>query len=202
MIRAILGLASVVAVSLALAAEGQRDKPPFALLEEQARRQARGWHGDQRALRKLFDQERRRLGKNFQRELLRFIGTDLDKHAAAATFLLVGKPPHGTRPLPYFALLIDHQMLVLLRRKGDQDSRATRVGMSAHTAIRCAQLGLGVLATHHKETAERLVAAEPILAGAWPSMTRRQRELYEAIPYRKPVKKKVRPPAPPRPAPK
>lgn len=183
-------------VTLAADSGGDREEKSFSKLLEQVESQHGGWSYDTRNLRRLFNAERKRLGDRFDREVLRFVGSDTDRHYFCALALELAGSRDGLQPKLELALLLRHQELVLLQRRGGDDIQADKllpndvrpdiVATSALAALTSQKLGLTVLASDHKRRAEGLIARLAKLKvrrdQIFPVITRENYRLYESIP--------------------
>jgi TonB family protein len=172
---------SIICIGTALALAQDSSSTPFAELDKQLKQQQGGWNGSKQPLATLFNAERMRLGERFEPELLKYLGTDTEKHYWIASFLNSSGYLHGNKPLPHLALLIRQQGLSLLRGKTDQDSQSDIVRLSITAAVLSEQLGLHHSAVAYKSDAERLVAANDELRGSVPAMYEEERKLYDSI---------------------
>lgn len=75
---------------------------PFAELDRQVKVQRGGFNGSKQPLAAAFNAERKRLGKQFETELLKYLGDDVEKHYWISTFLEADSYLQGNAPLPHF----------------------------------------------------------------------------------------------------
>lgn len=169
----------VLSVGIALGQETKRK--PFANLDDQVKRELGGWNGSKQPLAKTFNAERQRLGVKFESELLKYLGTDVEKHYWISSFLESQSYLQGNPPLPYLSLLIKQQGLALCTGKGDQQSKHFTVGLGVTAAVLSEQLGLGELAKYYKATAERLITEDADLKGSFPAMDENEHKIYDRI---------------------
>ena len=108
----------------------QSDEAPFASLERAVQAERGGWAGDKSRLSKVFDDERKRLGSRFEIQLLKWLGTDPEKHYWISSFLEAESYLHGSKSLPHFSLLVKEQGLALVH-----DSFRTSCQNSRHSAL-------------------------------------------------------------------
>jgi TonB family protein len=128
-----------------------------------------------------FNAERIRLEENFEGELFKYLGTDIEKHYWISWFLVEPDYLHGSKPLPYVALLIQQQALSLLRGKNDAESLGNTVQLSVSAAVLSKELGFGSLAVSYKQDAERLSAKNADLKAWYPAMSEYKHCLYDSI---------------------
>jgi TonB family protein len=156
-------------------------RAPFAALDAQVKKQPGGWSGWKQPLATLFNAERRRLRGRFERELLRYIEGDVEKHYWASLFLVEPAYLQGNRPLPELSLFIKHQALALLRDREGEVEQGYVVMLSVTAAVVSETVGLGALARAYKNEAERLLAEKPALAASFPALGERERRIYDSI---------------------
>jgi TonB family protein len=180
MMRKILEASLLLMCSL-LTILAQDNKVPFAKLDNQVKTQTGGWAGSKQDLSTVFNAERIRLGDNFEKELLKFLGNDIEKHYWISFFLEAPSYLHGNRPLPHLALLIKQQALSVLRGKTDQESLGDKVRLSVTAAVLSEDLGLHSLAESHKNDAEKILESSSEFRLWFPGMTDYDRCLYNLI---------------------
>ncbi len=165
---------------------GEPTTAPFSEFEKAIKSDKREWRVVRPRLSKMFNAERKRLGKDFEKELLKFIDADIERHGWWV--FLVDPECLGTNPpQPYLALLIMEQRIALYEKRQGLDNQATLVGESVMTAIFSKRLGFDHLAAVHKARARRLVAQNRILEGAWPILDKKSRKVYESIKIKEPT---------------
>ncbi len=173
-------LFSVLSQPSAALAEGE----PFAELIDQVNGQWGGWAGEKQKLCALFAEERSHLGKEFQAELLRFLGTDPVRHYWVGLFLSSEEFLEGQDADPELALLVYQQGIVLCQQRAEeQDMRALQVSLRYCAALLSQQMGLKTQAIAHRRVYEDLCAKESILIGATPIVPQASRELFNSIPH-------------------
>jgi TonB family protein len=158
----------------------QREASPFFLLDKQVKQQ-RGWMLSKDKLSDQFNAERIRLEGEFEAELFKYLGTDVEKHYWISWFLVEPDYLHGNKPLPHVALLIQQQALSLLRGKTDKQSLGNMVQLSVSAAVLSKEMGLGSLAEIYKQDAERLSAKNEDLKAWYPAMSEYKHCLYDSI---------------------
>lgn len=172
-------------VSLLIAASalyGQTASQPFASLERAVKEQRGGWAGDKSKLSAVFDSERRQLGDQFEAELLKWIGKDVERHYWISSFLESDSYLHGNQRLPHLSLLVKEQGLSLIRDKDDAESQGDVVRLSITAAALSAELGLTTLAISYKDKAEALLKNNSDLRAYVPAMSQDERRRYDNIP--------------------
>jgi hypothetical protein len=166
-------------------AAGQSARP-FAEVERQVKTQTAGWDGWQPRLVTLFNAERKRLGRRFEAELLKYLEDgNIAKHYWISSFLEAKDYLQGNAPLPYLSLLIKQQALSLLENRSDQDSLMSVVSLSVTAAVLSEQLNFRALAKSYKAKAEDLLAKDEDFGGGFPAMGEEERKLYRAIEYKR-----------------
>ncbi len=159
----------------------QSTNKPFSQFEKEVQNEQGKWAGSKERLSTVFDAERRRLGDAFETELLKWLGSDPEKHYWISAFVESESYLHGNKPLPHLSLLIKEQGLALVRGKNDDDSRGYLLGLSVTAAIVSSELGLEGLATSHKTQSERLLGEDPELSTSFPGLSHVDRRRYDAI---------------------
>jgi len=157
------------------------DTAPFHLLSQAAARQWGGWSGSRSTLSRLFQEERRRLGGQFEEELLEYVGTNIVKHYWCASYLM--DATNDAEPDPKLALLILQQGISIgAARKEDQIARRYLVALYVKAAILCARMGLLYQAGTWKASVTGMVEKEPDLRGWWPACSSVDRKVFDEIP--------------------
>ena len=136
---------------------------------------------------------------NFESELWKYLGDDVDKQDKISNFLLYPEYLHGNLPMPYLAMQIQLKSLATLRGKPDLSSRIMYVTTSINAAILDGSLGLLDEAQAHKTEAETMMAKDKFLtqdflpstttiaASTIRSATARSRTPRQLVPQRKPL---------------
>ena len=128
-----------------------------------------------------FQQERTRLGQNFEPELWKYLGDDVDKQDKISNFLLYPEYLHGNLPMPYLAMQIQLKSLATLRGKPDLSSRIMYVTTSINAAILDGSLGLLDEAKVHKTEAETMMAKDKFLTTGFPAIDDYDRCIYDSL---------------------
>jgi len=128
-----------------------------------------------------FQTTRTQLGENFEPELWRYLGDDVDKQDRIANFLTYSGYLHGNLPMPDLARRIYVKSLSLLKGKTDLSSRVAFVTASINAAVESAELDLAAEAQQHKSDAESMLAADKFLRTAVPAMEDYDNCVYDAI---------------------
>ena len=162
---------------------GAQTPVPFAALERQVKSEG-GWGGS-KPLAREFNAERKRLGDRFETELLKYVGSDIERHYWTSVFLEDTGYLQGNTPLPHLSLLLKQQALALLDGKRDQDSLMSVVMLSVTAAVLAERLHLHALAVSYKTTAQSLIDRDPDFGGGFPALSSDERMMYNAIPVSK-----------------
>ena len=173
-------IAAVLLIALSLDSQ-QTSLQPFSEFEKQLSIEPAGFSGNKERLSKVFDADRRRLGNNFETELLKWLGEDIERHYWISFFLESESYLHGNQRLPHLALLIKEQGLSFVRGHDDQESLRRVVGLSITAATLSSELGLEALARSYKNEAENLLSRHAELKGAVPGMLVEERRRYDEI---------------------
>ena len=159
----------------------QPNEAPFASLEKAVKEEQGGWAGDKSRLSAVFVAERKRLGDRFESELLKWLGSDPERHYWISFFLEAESYLHGSKSLPHLSLLVKQQGLSLVQGKDDERSRGYVVGLSITAAILSDELGLRSLASSYKTQAETLLIQYPDLSAYIPAVDEAERKRYDEI---------------------
>jgi TonB family protein len=173
-------LAAILLSAVVLQAQ-QSDDAPFAALDKTVKSAPMVWAGNKEHLSKIFDDERRRLGDQFEPELLRWLGADAEKHYWISAFVECEDYLHGNKRLPQLSLLIKQQGLALVHSKKDVQSRGYVLGLSITAAVLSDELGLGPLAVFYKSQAEDLKARDSEMGGYVPALSKEEWDRYDSI---------------------
>ncbi len=155
---------------------------PFGELVDRVHARHGNWMQNSAELRRLFGEERKRLGGRFEEEMIRLAGEDFDRNYFCATALKLGDYPGGARPMPEMALLMYQQALALCETEVDKDIRPSVIATSALAAIVSRKLELTALASSHKRRAESLI--DEFDVPRWrlfPVVSRENYKIYESI---------------------
>lgn len=178
LITASLLLCSVASLAPAQSSDGVR---PFAEFDREVRTERAGFAGDKSRLSLFFKHERSRLGESFEAELLKYLGSDAEKHYWLSLFLTEPSYLHGSTPLPQLALRLQQRGLDLLRGKRDQDSLGLAVSLNVVAALLSVDLDLRERAVAYKNAAEELITRDADLGLFFPGMSAKERKLYDSI---------------------
>ncbi|MBX3268176.1 MAG: energy transducer TonB [Acidobacteria bacterium] len=133
---------------------------PFASFERAVREEKGGFAGDKSKLSKVFQDERNRLGKDFESELWKYLGDDADKHFWIAAFLTSTSYLHGNPAMPELAFQIRTRNLKLLEGRTDNRSRGRAVSINRHLAISAKLEGKQTDAMMYRDKAEAILAKD------------------------------------------
>ena len=181
MIKKLTSSLLVVLLCFPILQAQQVGETPFATLERAVKQESGGWAGNKERLSTVFDAERKRLGDRFESELLKWLGTDPERHYWISVFLEHEGYLHGSKRLPHLSLLVKQQGLFLVQGKDDEESRGKVVGLSITAAILSDELGFSTLATSYKNEAEALLLRYPDLTVFVPGVSEAERRAYERI---------------------
>jgi TonB family protein len=165
----------------AVVLHAQQPEAPFAVMNERVKAAPMVWAGNKENLSKIFDDERRRLGDAFERELMKWIADDPEKHYWISAFVECEDYLHGNKRLPELSLLIKQQGLTLVQGKKDVRSRGYVLGLSITAAVLSDELGLGPLAVFYKSQAEDLRARDSEMGGYVPALSEEEWKRYDNI---------------------
>src|ERR1044072_7341962 len=141
MIKTITYLITAILLSLSVSQAQQPDDPPFVVFEKAIKDERAGFAGNKERLSTVFNAERQRLGDRFESELMKWLGSDFERHYRISFFLESESYLHGSKPLLHLSLLVKQQGLVLVQGKEDERSRGYAVGLNITAAILSHKLG-------------------------------------------------------------
>lgn len=176
-----LSFSMALVLLCALFLHAQAADVPFATLEKAVTEERGGWAGNKERLSTVFHAERKRLGNRFESELLKWLGTDPERHYWISFFLESESYLHGNRPLPHLSLLVKQQGLTLVQGKDDEESRGYIIRFSITAAILSDELGFSTLASSYKNEAEGLLIRQPELDTFVPAVSEAERRRYQGI---------------------
>lgn len=133
---------------------------PFTSFERAVREEKGGFAGDKSKLSKVFQDERNRLGKDFESELWKYLGDDADKHFWIAAFLTSSSYLHGNPAMPELAFQIRTRNLKLLEGRTDDRSRGRAVSINRHLAISAKLEGKQTDAIMYRDKAKAILAKD------------------------------------------
>lgn len=153
---------------------------PFADFDKAVNKEKGGFSGNKENLSKVFNQERIRLGENFEAELWKYISDDVEKIYWLNLFVESDSYLHGNKPLPELAFEIRRKGLDLLNDKNDKKSLGRKVTLNRKQAIYYYKTGNRELALKNKEIAENLLKKNGISAYVG-GMTRLDKCVYSNL---------------------
>lgn len=153
----------------------------FAELDKRVRAERGGWAVSNESFATAFNAERKRLGDDFESELIKYIGDDVKKHYYIPSFLVEPSYLHDQKPLPELSLQIMKRGLNLLEGKTDEKSLGDTVSLSVRAAFLSAQMGRREEAVTYKSKAERLMSQKPILKAYFPATSEEGLKLYRRL---------------------
>ena len=172
-------IAAILLSAVVLQAQ-QPSEAPFTVLER-ALGEEQGWGGNKQRLSNVFDNERKKLGPQFDSELLKWLGRDPEKHYWISAFLDWDGYLHGNKRLPQFSLLIKQQGLTLVLNRDDDDSKGYVIGLGMTAAILSDELGFQALAGYYKSEVEDVLRNDPSLSKHIPAISESERRRYDEI---------------------
>lgn len=153
----------------------------FAELDKRVRAERGGWAGSKQSFANAFNVERKRLGYNFERELIKYIGDDIDKHYYISSFLVDPSYLHDQSPLPELSLQIMKRGLNYLKARTDEDSLGDTVKLSIKAALLSGQMGRLEEAVTYKSEADKLLSQKPILKAWFPAISGEELKFYRRL---------------------
>lgn len=159
----------------------QSEFKPFEILDKQVRRQAGGWSGSKENLSKIFNNERIRLGAEFENEMWKYLDNDVEKHYWIATFLDSDSYLHGSPALPELSIAIRQKGIELVEGRNDEESLGRKYQLSFLSAITSESIRKREQALGYKKQAEMLFKERPDLSIYKPILSEYKRCIYENI---------------------
>ena len=95
---------------------------PFENFDNAVKSEKADFSGNKENLSKVFNQERIQLGDNFETELWKYLGDDIEKYYWLNLFVESDSYLHGNKPLPELAFRIRQKGLELIDKKNDKKS--------------------------------------------------------------------------------
>lgn len=181
LLKTITYLITAILLSLNVSQAQQAGEAPFVIFDKAIKNERAGFAGNKERLSTVFNAERKRLGDRFESELMKWLGSDVERHHWISFFLESESYLHGSKPLLHLSLLVKQQGLVLVQGKEDDESQGYVVGLSITAAILSHQLGFSALASNYKTQAETLLVRNPDLRVYVPAVIEEEHRLYDAI---------------------
>ena len=181
LLKTITYLITAILLSLNVSQAQQAYEAPFVIFEKAIKEERGGFAGNKERLSTVFNAERKRLADRFESELMKWLGSDVERHYWMSFFLESESYLHGSKPLLHLSLLVKQQGLVLVQGKEDEESRGYVVRLSFTGAILSHQLGFSTLASKYKTQAETLLVRDPDLSAYVPAVTEEEHRQYDAI---------------------
>jgi hypothetical protein len=154
---------------------------PFEVFDRAVKEQKGGFSGNKEYLSKIFNDERNRLGDNFETELWKYIGDDIEKHYWLNSFVESDSYLHGNKSLPELAFRIRHKGLELLDKKDDAKSLGRKVTLNRKQAIYYHNIGNRDSAIKTKVTAETILKENNEISAYVAGMTRLNKCIYSNL---------------------
>jgi hypothetical protein len=158
-------------------------KAPFAELDRHIKTAQNGFWGGDDSIVTLFNAERKRLGKNFEAELMKYLGNDVEKHYWISAFLDYEDYLQGNERLPQLALRIKQRGLTIIENLSEEDAFSNIVGLNVTAAILSKKLKMDAQAKSYKAKAEALLKKDELYRGTFPALDDEDRAIYDAIDY-------------------
>jgi hypothetical protein len=152
---------------------------PFSLLKVQMDYQATLSSSD---LAESFNKERKRLGSNFEAELMKFTSNNIEFSYWASAFLIEPEYLNGNPPLYDLFLKVTDNAIKLCQENPESEHYYLIYSLNVNAALYSQIYGNETYAIRYKKQAEEILKSNPILEGAWPAMAEEDEQLYKAIP--------------------
>ena len=154
---------------------------PFEIFEKALKEEKAGFSGNKENLSKVFNQERIRLGENFERQLWIYLADDVEKHYWINSFVESDSYLHGNVALPILAFEIRREVLKLLENRNDRQSLGRKVTLNRKQAIFYHNTGKNILASEKKSIAETILKEKPDISPYVAGMTRLDSCIYQNL---------------------
>lgn len=154
---------------------------PFAAFDKAIKEQKGGFSGNKEYLSKIFNDERNRLGDEFETELWKYLGDDVEKHYWLNSFVESDSYLHGNKSLPELAFKIRQKAIDLLGKKSDKRSLGRKVTLNREQAIYYHNTGKRDLAIKSKNAAEVILKEDDEISAYVGGMTRLDRCIYSNL---------------------
>lgn len=138
-----------------------------------------GWGSNNTEKAKLFNIERSRLGKNFEKELLALIDNDINANYWAGVYLTDKYYLKENTPLNELALKIFRNAIYLCEKKPDKESEIVAIGIVA--AIVCARNSKMKEAKEFKIKVEELLKKDQSYGSSKPALDDDEWKIYDSI---------------------
>lgn len=154
---------------------------PFEVFDKAVKTEKAGFSGNKENLSKAFNQERIRLGKNFESELWKYLENDIEKHYWIGFFLQSKSYLHGNEPLPELALKVWQNGLELLKDKQNEESLGDKFKMLILSSVLAEKLGKSDLAVAYKKECEKITDSGFNTKIYFPALREFERCIYQNI---------------------
>lgn len=154
---------------------------PFEDFDKAVKTKSGGFSGNKENLSKVFNQERMRLGDNFETELWKYLGDNIEKYYWLNSFVESESYLQGNKPLPELAFRIRQKGLELLDGKDDKKSLGRKVTLNRKQAIYFHNIGKRELAIKSKTTAENILKENDEISAYVGGMSRLDKCIYENL---------------------
>jgi len=153
----------------------------FEVFDKAVKEQKGGFSGNKEYLSKIFNDERNRLGDNFETELWKYIGDDIEKHYWLNFFVESDSYLHGNKSLPELAFEIRQKGLELLNKKDDERSLGRKVTFNRRQAIYYHNIGKRDLAIKSKIVTETILKENDEISAYVGGFTRLSKCIYSNL---------------------
>ena len=154
---------------------------PFEVFNNAVKAERAGFSGNKENLSTVFNQERIRLGENFESELWKYLGNDVEKHYWIGSFLKSKSYLHGNQPLPELTLKVWQNALALIGEKTDEESLSDKFRISILSTILATRIGKTELAVGYKKDAEKITNSGFNTKIYFPGLSEHERCLYQNV---------------------
>lgn len=143
--------------SISVLAQGK----PFNNLNTALKNEGSFFVGFKEVLSEAFNEDRKTLADNFESELWKYLGNDIDRHYYFGLFLVTPKYLYGNTPQPELALKIWQRGIELTKKKSSLNDAARRTSLLIVSAVLAEKIGKSDDAKKFKAEADAYIAAKP-----------------------------------------
>ena len=153
----------------------------FELFKKAVKEEKGGLNGNKEHLSTVFNEERTRLGADFESELWKYLGNDVEKLYWAGYFLQSKSYLHGSAPLSRLAFDVWQKALEIETDKTNQDTLERRFTLLIITSVLAQKLGNTKQALQDKNEAIKIRGSDTKKYLNFPVMSAEDRCIYQNI---------------------
>ncbi|HEX8287836.1 MAG TPA: energy transducer TonB [Pyrinomonadaceae bacterium] len=154
---------------------------PFEDFDKALKTERGGYSGNKENLARIFNQERNHLSDNFETELWKYLGDDIEKYYWLNLFVESESYLHGNKPLPELAFKIRQKGLELIEKKNDKKSLGRKVTLNRKQAIYYHNIEKRDLAISSRTIAENILKENNEISAYVGGMSRLDKCIYSNL---------------------